>query len=109
MLYISNAFSLSMLGEGARHRIAIYRIDDPAEVVAERGQIRSVVGHESTAALFSAILDRDIQARRESITLTGEDTLLVGQYSGPRLPEGATELPDGAAITWWLVVTEPAS
>jgi hypothetical protein len=29
--------------------------------------------------------------------------LLVGQYDGPRLPEGATSLPEGATLTWFKV------
>lgn len=29
--------------------------------------------------------------------------LLVGEYIGPPLPEGATELPEGAHIEWWLI------
>ena len=29
--------------------------------------------------------------------------MLVAQYSGPRLPEGATALPAGARIEFWLV------
>lgn len=34
-----------------------------------------------------------------------EDALtLVGQYRGPRLPDGATTLPEGATIEWWHVV-----
>lgn len=32
-----------------------------------------------------------------------DDAALIGQYIGPRLPEGATELPAGATIEWWLV------
>jgi hypothetical protein len=29
--------------------------------------------------------------------------VLVAQYRGPRLPEGATELPEGATIEWYVV------
>ena len=30
----------------------------------------------------------------------------MGQYSGPRLPEGSTSLPEGATIKWYLISTE---
>jgi len=33
----------------------------------------------------------------------GVDALLVAQCRGPRLPEGATELPPGAILEFWLV------
>ena len=31
-------------------------------------------------------------------------TLFVGQYKGPRLPEGATALPEGAIVEWAMVL-----
>jgi hypothetical protein len=63
----------------------------------------SAVGHETTAALFSRLLGRYVLARKSRPRLAPGDVLLVGQYSGPRLPEGATELPEGATIRWLLV------
>jgi hypothetical protein len=65
--------------------------------------IISAVGHADTAAVFSSILDRAIEPNRISVKLTRDDMAIVGQYVGPRLPEGATTLPEGAAIEWWLV------
>jgi hypothetical protein len=44
-----------------------------------------------------------IACNRESITLTDGDILLVGQYVGPRLPEGATTLPENSRIDWKIV------
>jgi hypothetical protein len=41
---------------------------------------------------------------RANVSLAAGDRVLVGQYSGPRLPEGTTTLPEGATIKW-LVVT----
>jgi hypothetical protein len=62
--------------------------------------IESAVGHADTAALFSDILSLNIPCERRTITLSANDTILVGQYNGPRLPEGATTLPEGASIRW---------
>lgn len=63
----------------------------------------SAVGHADTARIFSDTLKTDVGENRCSITLSKDIELLVGQYSGPRLPEGATTLPEGATIKWFHV------
>ena len=51
----------------------------------------------------------EIPCNRATVALKEGDVALVGQYSGPRLPEGATSLPEGAAIKWLVVgVNAPA-
>ncbi len=111
MLYLTNAFSLNMLDEWclsdpeAVTHVLIEPVADPAVflTVAEpvHGQpIKSIVGHEDVAALFAAVLGRDVPVNRESVKLGENDELLVGQYFGPRLPAGATELPEGAQLFW---------
>ena len=108
-LYISNAFSLSMLdredqnGDHPRRPIAlsIDMVED--EIIYAGESVVSAIGHADTAALISGILGMDLPVNRVSIKLKRGDRLLVAQYIGPRLPEGATTLPDGAAIEWWLV------
>ncbi len=116
-ILIANAFSLSMLDRDTQRGCAgdaVYdnpRIprpcDEPAEWLAEwkvaGAEIESVVGHADTAALFSAILSRPVTVNRVSVKLARDHRLLVGQYIGPRLPEGATTLPEGARIEWWIV------
>ena len=63
----------------------------------------SAVGHEDTAALFSNLLGTPVVANRINISLGSKDRVLVGQYTGPRLPEGTTVLPEGAHVKWWIV------
>ncbi len=63
----------------------------------------SAVGHVDTARIFSEILGRDVPANRVSVALLPGAYALLGQYSGPRLPEGATSLPEGAEIRWYAV------
>jgi hypothetical protein len=85
----------------------------PARIVAEEVGLdtarslattaTSAVGHETTAAIFATLLGREVPVARATLQLQPGDTVLVGQYSGPRLPEGATSLPDGAAIRWIVV------
>jgi hypothetical protein len=67
------------------------------------GGVDSAVGHADTAAVFSSLLGVPVPMERRTVTLQPGETALVGQYSGPRLPEGATTLPEEATITWLLV------
>jgi hypothetical protein len=122
-ILIANAFALSMLDREAQNgtpngyvavcgeSIATCRVprpcDDPGQFLADADRwdvpVRSVVGHADTAAVFSSVLGRVVAHNRETVKLAPDDILLVGQYIGPRLPEGATALPEGATIEWWIV------
>jgi hypothetical protein len=66
----------------------------------------SAVGHETTAAVFSSTLGLTVEFNRTTTTLQSGDVALLGQYRGPRLAEGATELPEGATIQWLRVEVE---
>jgi hypothetical protein len=63
----------------------------------------SFVGHADTAALLSRLLEAEVPMRRESVTLATGEAVIVAQYTGPRLPEGAKELPVGAEVKWLKV------
>jgi hypothetical protein len=104
MIYIANAFSLSMI-ERVPARLNVYEIGifEARELAASA---ISAVGHETTAALFSRLLGRNVPVDRVNLQLRPGDVLLVGQYTGPRLPEGATTLPEGASIRWLKVRVE---
>ena len=122
-ILIANAFSLSMLDRGAQKGTPngycpapgdapmparVPRpIGDPVAFLRDATnmgcEIRSVVGHADTATLFASILGRAVPFNRETVKLTSSDILLVGQYVGPRLPEGATCLPEGSSLQWWTV------
>jgi hypothetical protein len=68
-----------------------------------RGDLVSAVGHADTAAVFADDLGVAVVMNRATVSLKTGDWAVVGQYRGPRLPEGATTLPDGAEIVWLLV------
>ena len=116
-IYLGNAFSLSMLDREAQRNQAgdaVYTnpriprpVDDPVgwldQHEAAGVEIISAVGHADTAAVFAAVLGRPVAVNRATIKLAPGQCLLVGQYIGPRLPEGATTLPEGATIEWWVV------
>jgi hypothetical protein len=67
----------------------------------------SAVGHADTALLFSNTLGVDVRPNRISVSFTEGEQALLGQYSGPRLPEGCSVLPEGAKIVWIRVEVEP--
>jgi len=101
-LYIVNAISLNMASEaeGAFRWKAI----SPAEAkeVLADGFI-SAIGHEDMARILSAVLGLEVPANRATIEVQPGDRLVVAQYKGPRLPEGATRLPEGARVEFFLV------
>ncbi len=108
MIYVGNAFSLAMLPEAGG--LLEVTPTDPATVAqALREGAVSVVGHASSAAVFAGLLGCPCAENRATVALAQGDTLYVGQYSGPRLPEGATTLPEGAAIRWLEVTLHPGT
>ena len=101
--YLGNAFSLQMILTPVTVSI---RDLTQAEFALVIPQCESVVGHPTTAALLSNIFGEEIKVNRISVQLDPGDTLYVAQYSGPRLEEGATSLPEGASFRWMVVHCE---
>lgn len=96
-MYLLNAFSLSMLTLPASATFTEISAAEAAEMA--RG-LTSAVGHADTAAVFSSILGQDVPVNRVSVSMAPGQVSLVGQYVGPRLPEGVTTLPEGAKVVW---------
>lgn len=115
-LYLLNAFSLNMLSFDEEQefippmRVVVNPMSplDAARVVQEayNNNLHTHIGHESTAALLSKMLNIPLRADRATVTMMSGDIAIVAQYVGPRLPEGATSLPDGATIRFYLVEVE---
>ena len=99
-MYLLNAFSLNMLTDNADVHVRQVSLDTARNLAKV---CTSAVGHADTAAVFADVLGVPVPCNRVSVTLEDGDTALVGQYSGPRLPEGATTLPEGATIKWVVV------
>lgn len=85
-VYISNAFSLQMLNSDCMVSVKEITADEFDDV---KNTAKSVVGHKDTATVLG------VEFNRESISLNKGDVLYVAQIIDERLPEGATELPDG--------------
>lgn len=97
-----NAFSLNMVAasSGNLH----FREISISQVRSELAQdLESCVGHADTAAVFADVLGVPVACARVTVTMEPGETVLVGQYAGPRLAEGTTTLPAGATIKWLLV------
>lgn len=109
MKYLGNALSLGMLDCLVEHPVNLttskITIEQAKEWV-EKNTPESIVGHADTALLLTSLLGRTVEMRRVSTSLSPGDELLVAQYNGPRLPEGATSLPEGANLRWIHVCVE---
>ena len=99
-MYLLNTFSLNMLENDANVLVREVSLET-ARSLAKIAT--SAVGHADTAAVFADVLGVPVPCNRVGVSLGHRDMALVGQYSGPRLPEGATTLPEGAAIKWVVV------
>lgn len=93
--YISNAFSLQMLGNIEKADISVEKIDGISDEV--KSSATSVVGHIDTANVLG------VKFNRVSLTLEKGDVLYVAQLVGGRLPEGSTTLPEGFRFVWFKV------
>ena len=107
-MLVINAFSANMLpndGGPVKVDFTPLTLQEAAQLLADMGVVFSSVGHTETAVLFSALLGADVPCVRATIQLRrGDRPALLGQYRGPRLPEGATSLPEGATVEWWAIL-----
>jgi ferredoxin-fold anticodon binding domain-containing protein len=113
--YVANAISLGMLDSIDREMA--YGSYDPMSIKLEisrlsaqgaRDWVRredwiSIVGHDDTAALLSELLGVPIIKNMVSTSIKVGDCILVCQYNGERLAEGAKTLPPNATIRYFLV------
>lgn len=95
MIYLSNAFSLQMLNLDRVNYIEITPLEiEEVKKLLSNGFV-SIIGHRDTANVLSSTLNIIIPYNRISIRLNLEDTLIVAQLVGGRLPENSTTLPEG--------------
>ena len=106
MAYLTNAFSLNMLLSFDGYIKTQEITAAAAAAMVKEDGLTSAVGHADTAAVFSSVLGIEVPMSRVTVSLVQGDRILVGQYSGIRLPEGATTLPPGSQIRWVVVTIE---
>ena len=105
MFYISNAFSLNMIAMNCQVRMINLSLEQAVDY-CHKHQPVSYSGHADTACVASGLLGYPIAENRSTLTLNHGEEVLVTQYSGPRLPVGATELPEGASFRFVRCVVE---
>jgi len=107
-MYISNAFSLNMIDqESGSIRFEKVSIEAVKKELTERlTYVKNCIGHADTDRVVRAALAIDglPAGERSTVALVPGDHMIVAQYKGPRLQEGATSLPDGATIEWYRLV-----
>jgi len=87
MLYVANAFSISMLANNDVV-VRIREIDvEEAKNLIKSNQFISAVGHASTASLLSKMVQVEIPVNRINLKLAESDMLIVFQVL-VRLEEG---------------------
>lgn len=105
MTKLLNVFTFSMIDcfpiQVSAHEITL----DEAKALILRG-FESFVGHDGAAKMYTAVLGVEVPMNRVSTKLKGGDVALIGQYMGPRLPEGkvlSLEEMKAAPMKWLLV------
>lgn len=104
MKYLINAFSFNMLD---MHQVQInakqITLEDFVCAVPEH---ESCIGHDQLTTLLNSQYKTNIETNRVNVTLKPGDYFLLVQYKGPRLPEGCTQLPEGAELEFWIGTVE---
>ena len=105
MDYLGNAFSMQMCkhdGEVIIHRKPLTQ----PEFALAIPKCESVIGHQDMCNVLKEMFGEEVACNRVSSELKPGDVLYLAQYTGPRLPEGATSLPEGAVIKFYAVTVE---
>ena len=78
------------------------RLENKTEM-SKRDNCESCIGHAPTAKILSNLLDENIQPYRITVSLQENESIIVAQYIGPRLPEGTIQLPENSTINFFLI------
>ena len=101
-MHICNAFSLQMLDKlNAQIQVTPVSKDQVKNLMGSK--LVSAIGHADTAAVVSSDLGLELPANRVNVKLADGEEIVVAQFVGGRLPEGATTLPQGIELSYILV------
>ena len=104
---VLNSFTLNAVPAAAQGRALITAQFAPmsaaeaGRLLADKG-LESFVGHADTANLFTTQTGIMVPFNRAFSQLAPGEEFVLGQYLGPRPPDGSTRLPEGARIQWYL-------
>ena len=106
-VYISNAFSLSMLTPPTTVKVVEASVEDVKNIL-KQGFI-SAIGHEATSQIISVQTGIQVPTNRISIKLSTADVLIVYQLL-TRLPEGkilGVDEMKQVAAKWYVCFVAP--
>jgi hypothetical protein len=92
-------------GEYSLSPLSRARLENKPEIT-QFNNCESCIGHADTANVLSNLLQNEIPCNRVTVNLGPNEKCIIAQYIGPRLPEGAISLPEGAEIRFFLVKME---
>jgi len=103
-IIVTNGFSINMLSPGDAARLTIQPISrEVARDMLTGSEFLSIIGHKDLAEVVSSDLGVKITANRVTYTVDGKTAMLICQYRGERLPEGAKKLPKGSNVDYYYV------
>ena len=105
-VYISNAFSLSMLTPPTTLIVVEASVEDVKNILSSN--FISAIGHEATSQIISVQTGIQVPTNRISIQLKTGDTLVVFQLL-TRLPEGkilGVDEMKGIPSKWYIVTLQ---
>lgn len=103
MLALLNAFSLNMINV-QETQIVITEIPlNEVKYLMRTEKCESYIGHKDFAEILTKVTDFNIPMNRSNFSFGEVNRALVFQYSGPRLEEGTTVLPENATIKFYYV------
>ena len=110
--YLTNAFSINMLKDDAN--VSFSKLDISEVATHIDSSTANAIGHADTDTVVRKDLTQNCNVspfelhlgQRMTVSVERGDIMIVAQYRGPRLEEGATSLPAGATIEYWLVTID---
>ena len=102
-MILLNAFSLNMVKvEECSIKMKEISLLSAKEILSE--SVKSYVGHSDTCGILSSLLGVEVVFNRSTFYFDSDNSdAIVAQYNGPRLPEGSTELPEGASFKFFMI------
>ena len=101
-MVLTNAFSLQMLTNTSA-TITVEEVQPTKELLQE---CDNSLGHKDICDLLNGMFGTSLVPNRKSDRLSDGDSVLVAQYTGGRLPEGAISLPEGASLKFLKVTVK---
>ncbi len=103
MFALLNSFSLNMINvQETKIVITEIQLDDVKHLMRSNECV-SYIGHKDFAEILTKLTDFNIPMNRSNFCFGEINKALVFQYSGPRLEEGTTVLPENATIKFFHV------